>query len=818
MFQIIALRPYISQKTNKEAIKHVFIAETTSLTDILISPKLDLIPNDERWNVYFTVQQNLPPEKTTYGYRKLRRFLSQQLIPFDIDNIDPTQQQKYIDAFHLVTQTDPKKTAALFSGNGLQLFVQTLNPFELTEFEKRKSQYDKIASLIQAELDLQKLPGNVDTSVWSPARLMRFPNTKNIKKDKGVKFAQLLTNDIQPQNFQWDTISGFEQIDKTETFEEYFDNKKVAVDSDFIVQNCNFLNWLSNKPIEAHEPHFYAAMSIVGLFPNKNDVALNIRDKINQYSPKSQVAHYSDLEIKEKMQQAVTSSAPRTCKNINTISSKCQGCAFRNQVKSPIQLKSPDFISTKDSGFHIFSRGQYIPQYHDLYKYFFQQFKPITVIDNEMTYIYNGKFYEYFMDLSLKNFAENHFLPKPKTHIVQEFSNVVKRNNVVQLSDFNAPDGYINLQNGILNIKTRELKPHSPSFYFKYILPFSYDPNADCPNFKRFLEQVTMGRQDLIDILQEFGGYAISGDSYWLHKILILVGEGRNGKSTFLNTLKEIAGKDNVSFASFDDLHNVNMRQTLEGKLFNMTEELSNKDLKDTSLLKQITGQGQMAVKMMYHQPYYITNRAKIIVATNEIPNFNDSSYGLAQRLCIVPFDKTFKTEEQDPHIHQKFKQEYSGIFNLFLKGYERLMKNEKLTFSATVDEEVTEQMKSANIIKQWLDESECVTVHPLNGKCYFAATQDLYKEFKNWVIDKSNYHYNNMSFDIFSRRFKLSISDGNLRKHRFNFNGRKVHGFYDVEYRKESVIDQIKKRNSKTGQTGKIKPDSEENNEQDFI
>ena len=135
-------------------------------------------------------------------------------------------------------------------------------------------------------------------------------------------------------------------------------------------------------------------------------------------------------------------------------------------------------------------------------------------------------------------------------------------------------DGYINFKNGILHIASRTLKPHTPEMGFKYVLPYDYNPNSTCPNFEKFLKDITLDDVELSNIILEYMAYAISGiDPFWGQKALIMVGNGSNGKSTLIQAMQDLVGPMSYSTVTLTQMANENMRETLVNKLFNISEE-----------------------------------------------------------------------------------------------------------------------------------------------------------------------------------------------------------------------------------------------------
>ncbi|MEM4098972.1 MAG: hypothetical protein QXW57_04405, partial [Candidatus Micrarchaeaceae archaeon] len=139
---------------------------------------------------------------------------------------------------------------------------------------------------------------------------------------------------------------------------------------------------------------------------------------------------------------------------------------------------------------------------------------------------------------------------------------------------FNNPPELLPVKNGVLNLITGQLRPYNDDDYFIFQLPVEYDPHADCPMWKKFISEV-VHPQD-VATLQEWAGYNL-----WrgvpVEKSIILIGDGSNGKSTFLSTLISVLGEGNVSNLSLQHLTGRRRRtnsSSLYGKLANVYEDL----------------------------------------------------------------------------------------------------------------------------------------------------------------------------------------------------------------------------------------------------
>lgn len=728
MIQILGLREYWNRSKQKYELTHAFYKEgwrAESLQKILESPQsiLETIPESEHFNLYFTVCH-------THD-KKARDFSHQFYIPFDIDDVGEQRKEEAFEAFCEALNLSHDKTGCIFSGGGIQTFIELDSPIESKDyFDEVRGFYKTIARRVDAELRKRNLPGKTDTSVWSANRLMRMPETYNIKEKEGLKKkAYVIQEHLEPQPFDFHEKSGIPYVERKEQVSTKALEGLPPVDDKEVQRGCEFLKHCYQNQASVSEPEWYAMLSVVGRIPGGR----NLAHEYSKYHP-----DYTEEETEEKLNQALMASGPRTCENIESLWGGCDKCAWKGHVTSPIMIQGEDFIKTRESGFYEIyydSKGnaKYKPNYEDLIKYFREVFGD-HVVENETgrVFVFNGKYWEIVYDLEIKAFAERNFNPRPNMNQRREFIEKLKLKNIIKnVNDFfhGTTRKKINMQNGVFDISTMKLVDHSKDYGFTNILPYSYDPKAlEAPIFNQFMDEITCGREDLKKVLLEFCGYAISGDDYWLHKALVLSGSGSNGKSTFMQILKEVAGEENCSKKTMSELNKETARYELENKLFNIGEETKVRALAESEVFKTLTSGNEITVKKLYQQEYEITNRAKIIFACNEDPRFEDTSHGFFRRLVIVPFERQFSEEEADKAIHSKLRQEKTAIFNIFIRHYKDLLERGGLPKSETVDNSLEKYKTENDIFYLWL--GDCLSQG--NGED-FASNDDLWDSFSQY-------------------------------------------------------------------------------------
>lgn len=290
----------------------------------------------------------------------------------------------------------------------------------------------------------------------------------------------------------------------------------------------------------------------------------------------------------------------------------------------------------------------------------------------------------------------------------------------------------VTLENGLINLAgvrigiPPELKPHTPHFVSRCVLPYRYDPAAQCPGWLKFLEEI-LPDEGSRTLLQQLFGYCLTFDTS-RQKFFMFEGTGGNGKSVVTAILRHMVGRQNttsLSLSRFNDKHGLVMTY---GKLVNFTGELREKDKIAEDLLKQATGGDLMSFEEKYKPAFSAPFTAKIIVCTNERPAFTDRSNGLWRRLIILPFPISIPPEKQDAQLEQTLAAELPGILNWAIQGAISL--NDAGGFKephVSIDARMAFQ-KEANPARQFFE--DCCRVDA-NGQ---VGTQILYARYKEYV------------------------------------------------------------------------------------
>lgn len=298
----------------------------------------------------------------------------------------------------------------------------------------------------------------------------------------------------------------------------------------------------------------------------------------------------------------------------------------------------------------------------------------------------------------------------------------------------------IALKNGILDIENKTLGDFNPEFKIKNKIPVNYNPAAYSEIMDKTLNKICCNDKQLRLLIEEMIGYILFRRNE-LGKCFILTGHGANGKSTLLDVIKRLIGKENLSSVALNELNDRFRTFQLEGKLANIGDDISNSYIEDNSTFKKLVTGETVNVERKGKDPFDFNNYSKLIFSCNEIPRINDLSDGLKRRLIFIPFNAKFskKDSDYDPFIIDKLMSNESleYLLKLALEGLERILYNRAFTTPQSVEDTWDDYEKRNNPIIGFLEE----------GKIENESTKDVYLQYQTYCTESGLKHLSRIAF-----------------------------------------------------------------------
>ena len=324
--------------------------------------------------------------------------------------------------------------------------------------------------------------------------------------------------------------------------------------------------------------------------------------------------------------------------------------------------------------------------------------------------------------------------------------------------EFNKYKNLICLKNGMYDLETNKLIPHSPEYYCTVQLPIKYDKKAKCPQFIKFLKSIFDDDREIMKVIQELMGYIMTRNNS-AQCFFLFFGTGANGKSVLCNLIMALVGEDNCSTVPIRDFAKRFNKSVLLDKLVNISTENEsyNGQVLDSQYIKAITGGDAISAEFKGKDVFSFKPFCKLMFSTNTLPQFKDISDGFFRRIIIVPFEKQFSIKDgtADIHLEEKLKKELPGIFNLAIKGFNRLNSNDfRFTDSEKIEKLKNQYITMSNPFEAFWN--ECIFFKVSEDKSIWETRSAVYQAFINWCKANNHIKYAHISTTKFWMEFNL--------------------------------------------------------------
>jgi len=379
---------------------------------------------------------------------------------------------------------------------------------------------------------------------------------------------------------------------------------------------------------------------------------------------------------------------------------------------------------------YFFEGKRFVPQF--LAKYLQIKFDPLLYSAGEF-YRYNSTGVWRPLDVdALWQEGERAMDKWVKSARVEDALKILARRVYLPAQDFKHDPNYLNVQNGMIEIATVDLKEHDKDYLSRIQVNVKLDTEATCPRWDRFLKEIFPGSPEKAKALQSYLGYCLLPDCRH-QRCLFLLGSGANGKSVVAEVLIEILGKENVASLALQNMSQRFLIGELKDKLVNIASEIATNQPTDTSVFKDAVAGGLLMADAKHGKPFSFYPICKHLFSMNEPPKITDKSYGFQRRPIVLTFTERFEGERRDPHLIKKLVKEKAGIFAWMLEGLHSVLEKDDLYVPEAVEADTKEFVKTTNPVLLFVEDN-CVL-----GDEYKVKPKDLYTSYKDWCKEGSN-------------------------------------------------------------------------------
>ncbi len=294
----------------------------------------------------------------------------------------------------------------------------------------------------------------------------------------------------------------------------------------------------------------------------------------------------------------------------------------------------------------------------------------------------------------------------------------------------------IAFRNGILNIEDNSFVGFSPDYIITNIIPWDYNPNAHYELTDQVMDNISCHDKEIRSLLEEMVGYCLFRRNE-LGKAFILTGEGSNGKSTFLNMLKTMLGKKNLSVLDLKKLDDRFSTVMMFGKLANIGDDISDEFVTDSASFKKIVTGETIDAEQKGQPKFDFEPYVKLIFSANNIPRIGKGrdSGAILRRLVIVPFNARFEEGQPGfmPFIGDELKSQESMeyLIRIGLEGLKRVLENRQFTKSEEMQRELEEFEETNNPVLGFFREADGDEDIRIENE----TTAEVYKHYQEYCI-----------------------------------------------------------------------------------
>jgi putative DNA primase/helicase len=289
--------------------------------------------------------------------------------------------------------------------------------------------------------------------------------------------------------------------------------------------------------------------------------------------------------------------------------------------------------------------------------------------------------------------------------------------------------------NGLLDVETRELLPHDPSFFNVVSVPFDYDPAARVPyEWREFLKALWPQDSESRRALAQWFGYTVSG-RLDLQKILLMVGPTRAGKGLIARILGALIGPKNVAAPTLSSLAGDFGMAPLIGKSLAVISDARLSGRHGSVVVERllsISGEDFLTVNIKYREQWTGKLPCRVFLISNELPEFGDASGATANRFIVLQLTTSWLGRE-DIELETRIRAQLPGVLNWALMGLANLERRGRFTQPRSAQEAITTLLDLVSPVRAFVrDRCEVGPDHEVEIGL-------LYATYRQWADDNGH-------------------------------------------------------------------------------
>ncbi|WP_130068159.1 DNA primase family protein [Bacillus albus] len=241
--------------------------------------------------------------------------------------------------------------------------------------------------------------------------------------------------------------------------------------------------------------------------------------------------------------------------------------------------------------------------------------------------------------------------------------------------------------------------------------------------------------------------------------ILIMTGDGKNGKSRIIEMFQYFIGEENYSTAPLKDLVEKQFaKSSLLNKHLNACGDIGGDFFKESAELKGLTGGDTIYAEFKGENGFSFENFARLLFSANELPKFKDDTEAITSRMLFL--EMPYKPTDDDvDNLVSSYKKEAELIIAYSIKRFIIALKNQKFT----------EAKRSLEIKKEWTKSSNNVSEFA-HECCEFKSeyTYSITKTYKAYKEFCKQNGFEACNSRTFKQRF-IKFTNGEKKTNKMN-------------------------------------------------
>lgn len=678
-------------------------------------------------------------------------------IDIDVKGKDHVQENLPETVQEILNKLPLEPSIIVNSGHGLHAYW-LFKEFWYFENEKEAVEAQKLLQGFQLFIK-QRLGYKLD-STHDLARVLRLPDTFNYKSEP-IKVEILKTNEIR---YNPDDLAQYAiEIEENtyDTRNTNFERRPTDRTSEELFKHCKFIQYCKDNATSLSYQEWLAMISNVVRCSDGEKAVHELSKPYPKYSPKE-----TDSKIIECLNKM---HGPMSCKYIGTYTAftgcPVGGCGVKAPCSFALSKKfaqeeitpEPTIVNqnqkkvmealTDLGNAERFSRmfGDRLKFCHQFGKWLIWDGTRHKLDETEQVMQFAKKVVRSFRE-DMKDYSGSEMYDKIQKHATRSESlsrlkamvELAQHMLAVHVDDLDNDDWLLNVKNGVIDLKTGELLQHSKDRLITKIAPVEYQKDADCPQFKKFMQDVFVDNPEIVPFMQKYLGYSLTGDTSEQVMAFGYGAMGSNGKSTLMELIMNMLGdygetssSDTFTLKRNEGIPNDIAR--LRGSRFVKISELKENTKLNEALIKQITGNDKLTARFLRQEFFTFLPTFKLMILTNHKPRLTGDDPALWRRIILIPFMQQFTGDRKDKKLPEKLRKEFPGILNWCIEGCLKWQK-EGLNPPACVLQATREYQAESDVINNWIE--DCCVVAPN----IISKTADLFNSYEEWCKENAEF------------------------------------------------------------------------------